>query len=361
VTGRVAPGRQDENGLATEIGVPAAPDPPGPAGLSGSLAPTEVSRRSRWWRVLRTAVAGAFALFIVVIVASQWREVRPLLSELSVPAVLAAAVAVLAGIFGTFLCWRAILTALGSTPPVSGGMRIFFVGQLAKYVPGAIWPAVTQMQLGRAYQVPPRASGAAVVIFLLTIFGTGLVVAVPTLPLLSSDLPAAYWLTLAVLPLAVVALLPPITNRLIGLALRLTRRPPLPQPMTLAGVLRSAGWSVVAWVAYGVQAVILVEALGTPADGRLFAILTGAFAAAFCLQFMLPFGPAGAGVREGALILLLAATVPRPQATVFAVVSRLLFTLGDVAWSVAALLLDRRRQQLSSAGSPRSSSRGKAS
>jgi glycosyltransferase 2 family protein len=48
--------------------------------------------------------------------------------------------------------------------------------------------------------------------------------------------------------------------------------------------------------------------------------------------------PAGAGPREAAFILLFSATMPPAQATVLALVSRLLITLGDVAWGVLALI-----------------------
>ena len=48
--------------------------------------------------------------------------------------------------------------------------------------------------------------------------------------------------------------------------------------------------------------------------------------------------PAGAGVREAALLLLLGSTVTAPVAAVVAVVSRLLFVAGDLAWSGLATL-----------------------
>jgi len=52
--------------------------------------------------------------------------------------------------------------------------------------------------------------------------------------------------------------------------------------------------------------------------------------------------PAGAGVREAALVLLLGSTVTAPVAAVIAVVSRLLFIVGDVAWSGVAVVAARR-------------------
>jgi hypothetical protein len=47
-------------------------------------------------------------------------------------------------------------------------------------------------------------------------------------------------------------------------------------------------------------------------------------------------------VREAALLLLLGSTVTAPRAAVVAVVSRLLFVAGDLAWSGAAVVAERR-------------------
>jgi hypothetical protein len=324
---------------------------------AGGAGPSD--RRSALRRILRPLVAVLFLAAIVAIAAQRWGEVRPLLGKLSVVSVTVAAVAVFAGIFATFLCWRTLLTDLGFTPPLTGGMRIFFVGQLGKYLPGSIWPAVAQMELGRDYRVPARASGTAVIIFMLTILGTGLVVAAPTLPLLHADAVGDYWWTWAVLPVALVVLTPAVANRLLALLLRVLRRPPLPAPLTLPGMLRAAGWSVAAWIGYGVHTWILVRQLGTPGGGRLFLTLTGAFAAAWCVGFLMIIAPAGAGVREAAFILLLTGAVPAAAATALAVVSRLLFTAGDIVWGAVAFALARRgtagqrRQAVSLARSPR--------
>jgi len=289
------------------------------------------------------AVSGLFLAVIVVVLAGQWQEVRPLLGRLSAPSVLAALAAVLAGIYATFLSWRAGLTDLGAPLHLAGGMRVFFLGQLGKYLPGSIWPAVTQMRLGRDYNVPQRASGAAVVVFMLMVIGTGLLVGVPVIPLLGAGATDEYhWLAL-VLPLAMLLAAPPVLNRLIALALRVARRPPLPAPLSFGGILQAAGWSIAAWLLYGVQVFVLARQLGADGGWLLLLQCTGAFAVAFVSGPLLLVVPAGAGVREAALLLLLGPTITAPRAAVIAVVSRLLFIVGDLAWGGAAVLNARRR------------------
>ena len=296
--------------------------PPGPGG--------------RWRTPSRLAVAGLFLAVAGAVLAGRWSQARPLLGRLSVPVVLAAWVPVLAGIYASFRSWRAALADLGGTLPRAGAMRVFYLGQLGKYLPGTIWPAVTQMRLGRDYRVPPRASGAAFAVFMLMLVGTGLLVGLAVVPLLGRDAVDEYrWLVL-VLPLFALALFPPLLNRAIAVALRVVRRPPLPAPLTLAGILRVAGWAVVSWLCYGVHVWLLARALGAGGGALLWLQCTGAFAAAFASGPLLLVVPAGAGVREAALLLLLGSTVTAPVAAVVAVVSRLLFVAGDLAWSAVA-------------------------
>ena len=139
-----------------------------------------------------------------------------------------------------------------------------------------------------------------------------------------------------------LALAPPLLNRAVALALRTLRRPPLPAPLTLAGVLRVAGWAVVSWGCYGVHVLVLARRLGADGGALLWLQGTGAFAVAFASGPLLVVAPAGAGVREAALVVLLGPTVTVPVAAVIAVVSRLLFILGDLAWSGLAVLAARR-------------------
>jgi uncharacterized membrane protein YbhN (UPF0104 family) len=315
-------------------------------GLSDRPATEDAPPPQRRWRgILRLAVAALFLVVIAVVLAGQWQEARPLLGRLSVPSVLAAMAAVLAGIYATFLSWRAGLTDLGAPLPLTGGMRVFFLGQLGKYLPGSIWPAVTQMRLGRDYQVPQRASGAAVVVFMLMVVGTGLLVGLPVVPLLGDDAADEYHWLLLVLPLAMLLAAPPVLNRVIAQVLRVARRPAMPSRLSAGGILRVAGWSIVAWLLYGLQVFVLARQLGAEGGWLLLLQCTGAFAVAFASGPLLLVVPAGAGVREAALLLLLGPTITVPRAAVVAVVSRLLFIVGDLAWAGAAALAARRARQ----------------
>ena len=297
--------------------------------------------------MLRTAVAALFIGGVGYAAVSQWHTVRPVLGQLSLSALLAAGFSVFVGIYATFLAWLAIMGDLGFPLRHRAAMRVFFVSQLGKYVPGKLWPILVQMRLGRAYQIPVRASGAGALVFLLMVVGSGLAVAVPLLPVLGGRAWGNYWWTSLFLVLAVVAAMPPVLNRLIGIGLRLTRRQPLPKPLSARGVAVSASWSVLAWFGYGGHVWILARDLGAGDSVWLYLACTGGFAAAFCVGLLVPVAPAGTGAREAALILLLGGVLTRPQVIVIAVISRLMFTVLDVAWAGIAVLAARPSRRAS--------------
>jgi hypothetical protein len=307
-------------------------DPPSAGGVPAAGG-------GRWRRLVRLLVAGLFLAVIVAVLAGQWNEAGPLLGQLSLQALMASWALVLAGLFATFCSWWSALADLGGRLSLVGALRVFYLGQLGKYLPGSIWPALTQMRLGRDYGVPPRASGAAFVVFMLLIIGTGLLLGIPVLPLLGRDAVDEYrWLVL-VLPVAVLVVAPPVLNWALALILRLARRPPLPAPMSLGGILRVAGWAMVAWVCYGGHVFVMARQLGAGGGALLWLQCTGAFAAAFAGGLVLVLAPAGVGVREATLLVLLGSTLTAPRATVVAVVSRLLFIVGDLAWAATAVLV----------------------
>jgi hypothetical protein len=300
-------------------------------------------------RVLAPAIVAGFVGFLGWAVVRQWSRVESVIGELSVTAVALSAASALAGIWFSFLCWRAILADFGARIPVTAGMRVFFVGQAGKYVPGKVWPILTQIRLGRDYQVPGRSSAAAALIFMLIVLGTGLLVAVCALPVLGAGAADRYWWTLLALPAAAVVLWPPVLNRALGVAMRLARREPMPQPLSARGIGRSVGWALVMWALFGVHLWVLLAAFDVDTSGLLLRSV-GGYAGAWAIGFLLVVAPAGVGPREVALVVLLGPHVNQPAALVAALVSRLLMTLGDLLWPTVALAVERSRSRATTPG-----------
>jgi hypothetical protein len=162
---------------------------------------------------------------------------------------------------------------------------------------------------------------------------TGLLAALVTLPFVGGSTPYL-WAFLAA-PVLLACLHPKVLNAGLGWLFRLTRRPPLEQPLTLRAIAAPLAWSFGSWICYGAQIWLLAARLGAP-RGTLALLAVGGFAFAWSAGFLVVFAPAGAGVREIILIAMLGPVLGTGAATAVALVSRALTTAGDLLTAAAA-------------------------
>ncbi|RGA02941.1 UPF0104 family protein [Microbispora triticiradicis] len=294
--------------------------------------------RRKLVRTLFLLVALGFGIWAV---AGQWSAVADGFARLHWAALTGSLAAVLGALLAGMLMWRALLADLGSPLAFTDAAKIFFVGQLGKYIPGSVWPMLAQMEMGRDHGVPRSRSAAAFFLTYPVYLGTGLLVSAVTLPVLAGQSVARYAWLLLLVPVLAAALHPAVVNRVIAFGLRKLRREPLERPLSRRGLLVASGWALAGWAAYGAHLALIVRGLG--AEGTPALVLSvGAFALAWCLGFVFIVAPAGAGVREAAMVAALAPVLDRPAAIAAALCSRLLVSLGDLVCAGAAGLAARR-------------------
>ena len=303
------------------------------------LAPTQLAQ-SAWLRAALLAVAVGLAVYGL---ASQWTQVHAALAKLAGYDVAGAAVSVLAGLGAMLMAWRALLADLGSPLPLPAAIRVMFVGQLGKYVPGAVWAVAAQVELARDYQVPRRRSATASLVSMAVTLVVGLVAAGVTLPLVSAHAVRQYWWVLAVTPLAVICLHPRVIGFGLGLALRVLRRAPLEGSVGAGGMARALILTALGWLCYGAHAWFLIGVFAGKSR-HTFALAVGAYALAWAVGFLIIFFPGGIGPREVALVAVLAPVMPSASALVVALASRVVMTAGDLVWAGAGLAVGRARR-----------------
>jgi glycosyltransferase 2 family protein len=298
-----------------------------------------VAKRILTGRPVRWGFAAAAVAFGGYAVAGEWTGVRAALVRIGPLTVVGAMVSVLAAMFAAMQVWRVLLAALGSPLPIRVGARIMFVGQLGKYVPGSVWPVLAQMELGATHRVPRHHSASASLLSMLVSVFSGLLTALVTLPFVAG-LTSYRWAFLAA-PFLLACLHPKVLNYVLGRLFRLTRRPPLEQPLTARAIVTSLAWSFLAWILYGLQIWLLATRLGAP-RGSAVLLALGGFAFAWSVGFLAVFAPAGAGVREVLLVALFGPVIGVGAATAVALVSRSLTTIGDLLAAGGAVYYFRR-------------------
>lgn len=310
-----------------------------------SIPAADARRTSPWRRIVKMLAVAIVVIFVVIFVVSNWEGVQAGLRRLSVSDVLVALVAALAGIFASMLSWRALVQGAGSPLSVRASARIFFLAQLGKYVPGSIWPIVAQMELSQRYGVPKARAAFSALTQMLVGIATGIAVAAVALALSPSTGFDSYWWLYGFGVMSIVALVPPVLNLGVRLAARLTGgRLEMAEPLRWKAVGVASFWGIVMWLSFGVHLWVMAVRLAPAAEG-LLPLATGAYALASVVGILIVVLPAGAGAREGAIVLILASAVGRDDALVLALVSRFVMLVADLLGAGVAILATRRAER----------------
>lgn len=320
------------------------PDPnaqPEPAG-AGASAPAPRSSRAVLFNGVKVALLFLMLGFAAWYLVDNWpavsRALRQLSTALAVASVLPAVLAMVCGMF----VWRSLLADLGSRLPVLVAARIFFVSQLGKYLPGSVWSIATQIELGHQHKVPRRVSLSVGILGLALVVAVGFPIAAVLLPLGAPDVLGRYWWGMLAVPFLLAALHPAVLGPLADLAFKILRRPPLPKRPTGRGITIAGAWQAGVWFFFGVHAWLLLIGFGAP-PLRALAVAIGGYSLAYSLGMLAIPVPAGAGVRDAALVAAFSAVVTVEQAFLVALVSRVILAAVDVGLAGGQYLVTARK------------------
>ncbi|QIM21451.1 UPF0104 family protein [Phycicoccus sp. HDW14] len=307
-------------------------------------------------RVLVVVRYGLLALVLVAVgwaLARNWSEVSRELGRMSWPAVLAGLVLTTAAPVATLVGWRLLLADLGTRLPVAPAASVFFVGQLGKYVPGSVWTVLAQAEMGAKLDVPRRRMAVTGLLSILLAILVGSLLGVVALPrlLARGSSPVTLWVLVAAALLGGVLLWPRLLNALLALGLRILRREPLEHALSGRAIVLTCLWFAAAWVFAGLGVAVLVLSLAPDAGASdlVIGVVCG-FALASAVGQLSVLVPAGVGVRDGVLALLLVTFMPLSAATAVVVVARFLAIVADLVVAGAGWAWGRRHHLLGSVG-----------
>ncbi|HEX8245126.1 MAG TPA: hypothetical protein VF541_16565 [Longimicrobium sp.] len=271
------------------------------------------------------------AWFLGRSIARDWPRIREFDWQVD-PLLLAGSIVALVAVlcWGVFV-WSLVLRRFEHAPvrfPTL--LRIWFLSNLARYIPGTVFQFLTAAQLSRSAGL----SAAVLLTSLLVHTGMSLLsaVVVSAWTLTGPLFPALPALPVAVLVTAVAAgfVHPRFLNGALGIIPRLLKKTVIRWNGSWADGLGLLGLSVVSWAVYGVAYWLFLRSLTAVSIAHL-PMLSGVNAFSFLAGWIVWIAPAGAGPREVAMKSLLLPLLPGGVAAIVAVAARL--------WSVAAELL----------------------
>jgi glycosyltransferase 2 family protein len=283
-------------------------------------------------RVLLVALVGyaGYQLY------TQWHEVSKTLLALPWGTLVASFACVFLGIFLSPLIWQIMLSDLGAPVKIRDAAKIYLVGQLGKYVPGSVVAFLMQMELAKAVGVNRARSFTASLLAAGLAVVASLIAGMCALPSFFHGNRELLWL-FALLPIGLTALHPRIMTWLVSRVLRLLRRPGLPHPIRGMAITKSVLVALAVYVIFGFHMYLLASSLHHGGFTTLV-LCVGAMGLAMTAGLVAFFLPSGIGARELVIVTALTTVMPYGQALALAVVSRLMFTVGDLASAGGAAL-----------------------
>jgi uncharacterized membrane protein YbhN (UPF0104 family) len=229
-----------------------------------------------------------------------------------------------------------MIAEMGSSEmPVGSVLRVFFLANLGRYLPGKLWQIAGLAYLARGEGIQATvATGAAVLGQAFSLAGATLLGAGALLRKGGAGdvLLGQGWALVIVTLLLVVSATPRVLKGLLKLWFRLARQsvPGEFTPGWTFGV-RWMGLYALGWIVQGLGFWMLARGLGFD-----LGILPGvtSYAAAYVIGYLALFAPAGIGVREGLLLALLG-PILGAGAAILAIIARLWATGVEVAAALA--------------------------
>jgi glycosyltransferase 2 family protein len=308
---------------------------------------------------LRRVALVARVLLAVLILAAvawalvrNWDDVQADLARVTPGALVLSTGLALLGLVFTLVGWRALMADLGSPLAVGPASGVLFVGQLGKYLPGSVWTVVVQAEVAAALGVPRRRTAVAGLLSVVMSAFAGLGIGLLALPaLLRAGGGTAYLLLLLLVPLGVFALQPRVLDALIGWVLRLARREPLGHRLSGRAIAVTMASFAAAWLCLGGHVWVLVHDLGAGAGAALVPSVFG-YPLAASVGMLAVVLPAGAGLRELVLLVLLTGPLDRPAALAVVLLSRFLVTGCDIVAAGVGWGYDRSHHLLAARRPP---------
>jgi hypothetical protein len=241
--------------------------------------------------------------------------------------------------------WRRIIIGSGQKLSFADAVRIWFVSNLGKYVPGKIWSIAAMTMMARDKSVSAGiAAGSSVLVQLVTIaagIGVVLVTGARTVehPVIAVAAAGVILIGLVLTP-RLLPVLGRVTTSMTGRTFELPHIRASLVWMTVAS-------TIVSWITYGIAFKLFVRGITGSAAGATSSYIA-VYAASYILGFLALFAPGGAVVRESAIVtgMVKLGLSGQADALAIAVTSRLWLTLIELVPGIGYMMIGNRKRKL---------------
>jgi len=226
------------------------------------------------------------------------------------------------------LGWNLILRMLGGRLGCKRALKIFFITDLAKYVPGKVWTIVGKVYLCAKEGIPIAKTSASVVIQPLIQVIAGILIFLVSLPFWTktNDFMNQLYFFLPLIPIGLIVLHPAIMTKILNFVLTRLKQKPIELNIKYKDILLILLLWCGLWILTGIASYFLIISIYSFPVSEL-PVVIGIFSIAGISQFLTP---SGIGVLEGVLTVLLGLYVPVHIAIFIALLVRVWKTVTEL-------------------------------
>ncbi len=232
--------------------------------------------------------------------------------------------------------WQYVLGRFGYRVSFLKSMRMWFLSQAGRYVPGKVWFALGRIYMCEREGVPAAAASVALAVEVLLVLGSSLIVFALGAAVGARGLRHPYALALWLLPVVFIGAHP----KVIRVVLRRLGKDLSGFALTYSNVLVLLVCYTGCWCVYGLGFYLVATSVslggGSPlvAPAGTFSLLrqlSGINAVSWSAGLLSVVTPAGLGVREGVSSVLLGHIFVNPYPSLIPLVARIWVTVAEFA------------------------------
>lgn len=228
------------------------------------------------------------------------------------------------------ITWKYTMLFLGQDIRFTHSLEILSLTRLGRYLPGKIWFAMGRAYFAKAKGIPQRTVYVSIVLEVILQFWAAVLLFFATgAPVFGEGMNINLYVLGAVLIVSLVLMYPAVFNRLVNVILKRLKRQTIDFSLTIPRILVLLAMFFLIFAFHGCGFLFLIRSF-YPLELAKFPVMVSIFAVAWVVGFVSFITPAGLGVREGMLSLLLTNYVPTGIGIIAALLSRIWLTVIEV-------------------------------
>lgn len=284
-------------------------------------------KNKKFVKIIKLLLLVLVLFFVVKNIVDNFSNIKDInLSNLNYGYILPALLVTIVSLFIPVFAWRYLLGTLGANLKLSKAMRIWFISNLGRYIPGKVWQISGLIVLSGKEGITKKASSVSVVYSQIVANLIGLSLGIF---LFIKDEKENFNVFLLVIILVILAILPFVINKLARLALVILKKPKETFKISYGEFIIYVFMQLVNWLVMGLAFVLFIN-IFTDLSVTQHPVSLFILPISWTLGLLAIFAPGGIGVREGIMTVYLSMFISPGFAAVIPWIYRIWLTIFEL-------------------------------